>query len=515
MSIAAYCRRPACTASPGDTLLAAAQRMEKERIGLLVVTEGEDERVAGVLSDRDLALYVAADGHRASRARIADAMTRQPVVVETDLSLEEALGRMHRNRVRRLPVVDGKERLTGLVTADDLLHLLAREIAGLGEVLAAQLPAGAARALGHEAPQEPPRRLAEHYTREVVTSRSAASIVAVARSMQDSGVGSVVVLGEDDAVGLVTDRDIALRVVAAGLDPQKTAASAVMSAPLIAAAPKDPLEEVVARMRTASIRRIPILRDGLPAGMVSFDDLLVAFGRELEQLAGCVDREIRSARIQSVPGRIRRELEDRIEETATQLRQLGDQTLRALSGELEQVVDRLFRLGRPAPEAAAPEELRVRDLMQPDVRFCMPEDALSEPARIMWERDCGCVPVVSSDGSRRVVGMITDRDLCMASYMKGRRLAEMQVAEVMSDRVHTCRTDDPVSEAVHVMQSRQVRRLPVVDARGRLRGLLSLADVAEAAIGRRAPAGAVDEAAVAHTLEAICRPRSEVVRADA
>jgi CBS domain-containing protein len=332
--------------------------------------------------------------------------------------------------------------------------------------------------------------------------------------MRERAVGSVVVVDrEGKAAGLVTDRDVALRVVAAGLDPAKTAASAVMSAPLVAAEPSEPLEEVVERMRGASVRRIPVLREGRPAGIVTFDDLLVTFGNELEQLGSCVADEIRSARVQSQRARLRQEVEERVERAAVQLRQLGEQSLRTLGGELEQVVDRVVHsIRRAGARIGERAELRVGDLMQSDVRSCKPEDALSEPARIMWERDCGCVPVVAQDGSQRVVGMITDRDICMAAYTSGGRLSQMQVKGVMAKRVHSCHPEEPVSEAEATMRSAQVRRLPVVDADGRLRGILSLADVAEGAAGLRAPAGAVSDAEVAHTLEAICRPRSEVAR---
>jgi CBS domain-containing protein len=512
MSIVSYCRRPACTATPEETLLAAAQRMQKEGIGLLVVTQGE--RLAGVLTDRDIALHVAAGGHDAAGARIADAMSRSPVSVGAAAPLEEAIGVMRGRGLRRLPVVDPEGRVAGVVSTDDLVRLLAREIGGLGEALIAQLPAGSSRAIGGEAPQQPPRRVAEHYAGQVVSASSAAPVAEIARLMQDRAVGSVVLTDEDDgqAVGLVTDRDLALRVVAAALDPAKTAASAIMSAPLVAAAPSDPLEEVVERMRTASVRRIPILRDGRPEGLVAFDDLLVALGSELEQLGACVAEEIRNARIASYPARLRHEIEERIDDAVAQLRSLGDQTLRALGGELEQIVDLvLHSIGLPGARADEPTELRVRDLMQRDVLTCTRVHALSEPARIMWERDCGCVPVVASDGSGRVVGMITDRDICMASYMAGGRLSEIRVNDAMATRVHTCRPEDPVSEAERSMRAARVRRLPVVDAAGHLRGILSLADVALGA-RRRAPAGAVSEAEVGLTLEAICRPRRAVTR---
>lgn len=512
MSIASYCRRAVCTAGPEETLLAAAQRMEKEGIGLLVVTQGE--RLAGVLSDRDLALEVAARGRPAASARVGDAMRRSPVCVGSDAALGEALGLMRDRRVRRLPVVDGEGRVAGLVSADDLVRLLSREIGGLGEVLTAQLPAGASRAVGREAPQEAPRRAVARYVRDVVTAASSESIAELGRKLEEGAVGCVAVLDADQrAVGIVTDRDVALRVVAAGLDPSTTAASAIMSTPLIGARPSDPLEEVVERMRTAGVRRIPILSDGRLVGIVTFDDLLVAFGNELEQLGGAVAREIRAARIQSLGARYRQELEERIEEAGTRLRQLGDQTLRTLGGELEQVVDRVVdSIRRAGARGGERRELAVRDLMQADVRTCTPEDALGEAARVMWERDCGCVPVVADDGSGRVVGMITDRDICMAAYTEGGRLAEIRVEEAMATRLYSCAVEDSVSEALRIMQSAQVRRLPVVDDDGRLCGVLSLADVVEGAPGLRAAAGAPGDADLVRTLEAICRPRSEAAR---
>ncbi|MDJ0851385.1 MAG: CBS domain-containing protein [Myxococcota bacterium] len=508
MSIVSYCRRPACTASPQETLLAAAQRMAKEGIGLLVVTEGE--RLVGVLTDRDVAMHAAARGRDASGARITDAMSSSPVSVEAEASLEEAVALMRARRVRRLPVLDPRERVAGVVSADDLTRLLAREIAGLGEVLTAQLPAGGSGVVVGEAPHEPPWGATEHYVRDVVTAPASASIAELARRMQDASVGSVVALDDDEkAIGLVTDRDVALRVVAAGLDPSTTVASTIMSAPLIGADPSEPLEEVVERMRTASVRRIPILSEGRPVGIVTVDDLLVTFGHELDQLGACVAEEIRGARIQTQRGHIRDEIEQRLEEAAAQLLELGDQTLRTLSSELEQAFHRVVRsLGWSSVGAGGRVEVRVGDLMQADVRTCTSEDALSEPARIMWERDCGCVPVEASDGSGRVVGMITDRDIGMAAYTSGGRLAEIRVGDAMATRVHSCRVEDPVSEAMRIMRTAQVRRLPVVDGDGHLRGVLSLADLTEGAAGRRAPAGRVSELHVAQTLEAISRSRS-------
>jgi CBS-domain-containing membrane protein len=97
----------------------------------------------------------------------------------------------------------------------------------------------------------------------------------------------------------------------------------------------------------------------------------------------------------------------------------------------------------------------------------------------MWNHDCGCLPVV--DEQRRVIGMITDRDVCMAALTQGRRLDEMLVSSAMSWRVVACSPSDSIVSAEERMRMNQVRRLPVVDEGGRLLGVLSLADVAREA----------------------------------
>ena len=117
----------------------------------------------------------------------------------------------------------------------------------------------------------------------------------------------------------------------------------------------------------------------------------------------------------------------------------------------------------------------VQDVMSYNVESCDTGETLSDAARIMWEHDCGVVPVV--DAERRVVGMITDRDICMAVTLQNRLASEIKVGEVMSQPVHACTPVDDVREALEVMRRAQVRRLPVVDGQGKLAGILSQSDV--------------------------------------
>ena len=130
-----------------------------------------------------------------------------------------------------------------------------------------------------------------------------------------------------------------------------------------------------------------------------------------------------------------------------------------------------------ASEIQGPPPLVV-DLMSRDVRTCSDDDTLDVAARLLWEGDCGCIPVVTRAEPRRVVGMLTDRDICMAAYTTGSRLAEIPVAQARSRQAWCCPSSATVDDALAIMRHRRVNRLPVVDAEGRLVGLLSLSDVA-------------------------------------
>jgi CBS domain-containing protein len=124
--------------------------------------------------------------------------------------------------------------------------------------------------------------------------------------------------------------------------------------------------------------------------------------------------------------------------------------------------------------------MKVEHLMTPDVESCTPEANLTQAAMIMWRRDCGFVPVVDSSGGR-FAGVITDRDICIATATKHVSPDSVRVGTVMNRRAVTCAPSDDAKVAMHRMGEHQVRRLPVVDKEGRLMGVLSLNDLALAA----------------------------------
>lgn len=119
--------------------------------------------------------------------------------------------------------------------------------------------------------------------------------------------------------------------------------------------------------------------------------------------------------------------------------------------------------------------MKVREMMTLDVKACRPETSLAEAVTLMWEQDCGVLPVVKSDG--KVSGMITDRDICVAIATRGQTADRIAVSDLTGGRASTCAPDDDARVALLTMKSQRVRRLPVVDAEGRLQGILSLNDV--------------------------------------
>lgn len=149
--------------------------------------------------------------------------------------------------------------------------------------------------------------------------------------------------------------------------------------------------------------------------------------------------------------------------------------------------------------------MEVEKLMTRGARSCAPDDTANRAAQIMWENDCGVVPVVEASG--KVVAMITDRDICMAAYHQGKRLAEIVISSAASRSVFTIHEDDDVAKAEALMQEHQIRRIPVVDRNERLVGVLAMADIARCLQGATPIGGdGVTHQEVARTLTAVCQP---------
>ena len=118
----------------------------------------------------------------------------------------------------------------------------------------------------------------------------------------------------------------------------------------------------------------------------------------------------------------------------------------------------------------------VRDIMNQPVHTCRISDSASCAAQLMWDHDCGIAPIVGDDG--RLAGVVTDRDLCMASFFQHKSLDDIPLLDVMTADVLTCTPDDLILQVEYLLGKHRLHRLPVVDDGGVLVGMLSLADMA-------------------------------------
>lgn len=147
--------------------------------------------------------------------------------------------------------------------------------------------------------------------------------------------------------------------------------------------------------------------------------------------------------------------------------------------------------------------MKVKQLMSVEVRSCPEYSTLNTAAQIMWDHDLGCLPVVDKDD--RVIGMLTDRDICMSAYLQGVPLTGACVTSAMSKRLFFCAEGDDIGTAERLMRENQVHRLPVLDSERRLVGLISLNDIARQ----------VTDAEIAQALAAVCAPRHRIIQATA
>ncbi len=150
--------------------------------------------------------------------------------------------------------------------------------------------------------------------------------------------------------------------------------------------------------------------------------------------------------------------------------------------------------------------MRVEQLMTGNVHVCHPQDTLSTAAEKMWTYDIGCLPVI--DDSEQPIGMITDRDICMAAYTQGRSLAEIPVAIAMSRELFTCTPVESIKDAEETLRFHQIRRLPVLNQDRNLVGIVSLNDIvreAEREISLKSREISTQE--VTATFATVCQPR--------
>jgi CBS domain-containing protein len=143
MLVRDYCEQPVSSIAPEETVRAAAQQMEKEGVGCLVVTE--EKRPTAVLTDRDLVLEILCKRLDAGLVRVREIAKHSVVTVRDDAPLSEAARLIGRHAVRRLPVINKEEEVVGVIAADDLIRVVIGELSALAAAVAAQARTSAER----------------------------------------------------------------------------------------------------------------------------------------------------------------------------------------------------------------------------------------------------------------------------------------------------------------------------------------------------------------------------------
>lgn len=150
MSLQQFCERPVVTIAPQQNIVEACQLMRAKNVGCLVAVEGE--KLCGILTDRDIALQVTGEHKDPQQMTVRDVMTPNPARIAVQKSLHDLTSLMHAHHVRRVPIVDGGDKVMGIVTLDDLLILLGQELADIGQGVSGALFRQPEPAGGEESP---------------------------------------------------------------------------------------------------------------------------------------------------------------------------------------------------------------------------------------------------------------------------------------------------------------------------------------------------------------------------
>lgn len=122
--------------------------------------------------------------------------------------------------------------------------------------------------------------------------------------------------------------------------------------------------------------------------------------------------------------------------------------------------------------------MQVKDVMSKTIFCCTPNDSIQQAARLMKENDIGAVPVVTDCKVPQLVGIVTDRDLCMRVIAEAHPIEKTKVGDIMTKSPITCLPTDSIEKCESLMSEKQVRRIPVVDAKGICLGMIAQADIA-------------------------------------
>lgn len=259
--------------SRADTVLSGAQSMRSRSVGAILVMDAN--RIEGIFTERDLVTRVVARGLDPAETAIGSVMTPDPHTIDAHETVIATLERMERSGYRHLPVTDG-EAVVGMVAARDVIRACDRQFSRALEEMEAPATGRARQvaAVMREAP--------------VVRADATDTVRMAAETMARHKVGAVLVTEGDRLAGILTERDIVVRIVAEGRDPASISVESAMTANPGTTTLSERSDAVLARMIEGGFRHVPVVDGGKVVGVVSLRDLY-AYAR------GILEHEFRAA----------------------------------------------------------------------------------------------------------------------------------------------------------------------------------------------------------------------------
>jgi CBS domain-containing protein len=132
------------------------------------------------------------------------------------------------------------------------------------------------------------------------------------------------------------------------------------------------------------------------------------------------------------------------------------------------------------------KKMKVREIMTENPACCTAETNLQEVAKMMVDNDCGCIPIVDGEDTKKPIGMLTDRDITVRTVAEGKNPLDLTAGDVMTEDVFTVTPETSVEECGNLMEDKQVRRVAVVDESGACVGMVAQADIAVKGNNRQA-----------------------------
>ena len=248
---------PVITEDEDTSVTIVSRDMDLSRIGSVVITK--DDTPVGIVTDRDVSIKICAAKETAGEVKAKEIMSSPLVTIGPETPLEKACELLTANDIRRLPVMEN-DKLVGIISVRNILT-------GMPEHVHKFYPA--------EGDLVPERlEVGDVMTRQVITEDEATPITKLSKDMGESGIASIVITKGDKPIGMVTDWDIATKVIMEDKNVSEIKAKDIMVSPLITIGPEAPVERACEIMVANDVRRLPVMENSELVGIISVRNIL-------------------------------------------------------------------------------------------------------------------------------------------------------------------------------------------------------------------------------------------------